>query len=597
MMRAPSAKGFVRDSIGRALLPSLVAAGLALAAGPLAAAPGDEESASNRAATVRTATGAYLAGRVAQGREDVAGAARFTDLALATMPDQPELRARAFLLHLAAGNIERSLQLAPGILEASPDNLIARIVVASRDALLGDLEASLKNLARTERESAGQYIIPLLTGWALAGTGDIDAAVAAVEPMLEVPGMKGAALLHLGLIKDYAGDLNGARDSLEAALSNGQTYRVTQALGRLYERVGEPENALTLYDGFNQGGGERPLLAADAERVRAGDSAPDGPLFTTPTQGMAETLADLASLWRREASTDSALIYAQLARYLYPELARATVLVADTLAIRGRTDEALAVYREVPRSNPFSWSARLNESRMIDDGGDMEGAIALLHAMAEEVPDSTGPLIRIGDIQRSHRHFEQAVEAYDLAQDRQATRVTNDWSFLYKRGIALERSKQWDRAEEDLRAAIALRPDHAHLLNYLGYSYIDRGEMVEESERLIRQAIELEPEDGFIIDSLGWVYYRTARFEEAVEQLERAVELEPDDPTINDHLGDAYWMVGRRIEARFQWQRALDSGGDEDEEQRASLEGKLNGGLVEHGVLAEFTDNLAIEEN
>ncbi|MEO1250168.1 MAG: tetratricopeptide repeat protein, partial [Pseudomonadota bacterium] len=480
MVHAPSAKGFIRVSIGRALSTGIIAAGLVFSTAPLSAAPGDEESGSSRAATVRTATGAYLAGRVAQGREDVSGAARFTDKALASMPDEPELQARAFLLHLAAGNIERSLQLAPGILESSPNNLVGRIVLASRDALLGDLDGALTNLATTERESAGQYIIPLLTGWALAGSGDIEAAVAAVEPMLEVPGMKGAALLHLGLIRDYAGDLNGARDSLEAALSNGQTYRVTQALGRLYERVGEPENALTLYDGFNRGGGERPLLAADAERVRAGEPAPDGPLFSTPTQGMAETLADLASLWRREASTDSALIYAQLARYLHPELARATVLVADTLAIRGRTDEALAVYREVPRSNPFSWSARLNESRMIDDGGDMEGAIALLHAMADEVPESTGPLIRIGDIQRSHRHFEEAVEAYDQAQDRQSAAVSNDWSFLYKRGIALERSKQWDRAENDLRAAIALRPDHAHLLNYLGYSYIDRGEMVEE---------------------------------------------------------------------------------------------------------------------
>ncbi|MEO1250697.1 MAG: hypothetical protein AAFW76_12815, partial [Pseudomonadota bacterium] len=243
MVHAPTAKGFIRVSIGRAISTALIAAGLALSTAPLAAAPGDEDSSPNRAETVRTATGAYLAGRVAQGREDVAGAARFTDKALASMPDEPELQARAFLLHLAAGNIERSLQLAPGILAASPNNLVARIVLASRDALLGDLDGALTNFATTERESAGQYIIPLLTGWALAGTGDLEAAIAAVEPMLEVPGMRGAALLHLGLIRDYGGDLNGARDSLEAALSNGQTYRVTQALGRLYERVGEPENA------------------------------------------------------------------------------------------------------------------------------------------------------------------------------------------------------------------------------------------------------------------------------------------------------------------------------------------------------------------
>ena len=587
--RAPNALADPCRALG-APLALLAALALALTLPwPAAAQSGDATPA------VRSAVGAYLAGRVAQERNDVAGAARYTAQALDRLPQDSALTSRAFLLHLAAGNMELALDLAPEIIEGQPHNLIARILTAARDVRRDAFAPALDALARADSENIGQYILPVLTGWALAGAGDIEAAMAALEPLTDVPGMESVANLHIGLIWDHAGEMEKARGAFETALAGGQNYRVIQALGRLYERAGEAENATVLYDSYNGQDGDRALLAPEARRAR-GDVPPVGPLFDHPAQGMAEALADLASLWQRESASDSALIYAQLSRYLSPSHERSTVLVADILAQRERYGEALDIYREIPADSAFSWSARLNEARMLDRSGDADAAVSLLNTMAREQPEATDPLVRIGDIQRSQRHFAEAVEAYDRAYARDSDLLGGDWAFLYRRGIALERAKQWERAEQDLLAAIELRPDYAHLLNYLGYSYIDRGEMVQESERLIRKAIDLQPEDGFIIDSLGWVYYRTARFEKAVEMLEKAVEFEPDDPTINDHLGDAYWMVGRKKEAVFQWRRALDDVEEDEDELRASLEAKLADGLVEHGVLAEFADGLDVQD-
>jgi len=115
------------------------------------------------------------------------------------------------------------------------------------------------------------------------------------------------------------------------------------------------------------------------------------------------------------------------------------------------------------------------------------------------------------------------------------------------------------------------------VLNYLGYSYIDRGENLDEALDMVRRAVEQRPRDGYIVDSLGWAYYRLGRYEEAVEQLERAVSLRPADPVINDHLGDAYWKVGRKLEAMFQWAHARDSD-PEDDDLRKILK-KLEEGL------------------
>jgi Flp pilus assembly protein TadD len=153
----------------------------------------------------------------------------------------------------------------------------------------------------------------------------------------------------------------------------------------------------------------------------------------------------------------------------------------------------------------------------------------------------------------------------------------DDWRVHFLRGAARERQVKWEGAEADLKRALELDPDNATVLNYLGYSWIDRGINLKEGLALIQQAVALEPGSGQIVDSLGWAHYRLGEYEQAVEFLERAVTLLPADAVLNDHLGDAYWKAGRRKEAGFQWKRALKL--DPPAEDRARIEQKLLGGF------------------
>jgi tetratricopeptide (TPR) repeat protein len=156
---------------------------------------------------------------------------------------------------------------------------------------------------------------------------------------------------------------------------------------------------------------------------------------------------------------------------------------------------------------------------------------------------------------------------------------SSNWSLYYVRGIAYERSKQWPKAEADLKRALELSPEQPLVMNYLGYSWIDQGVNLDEGMKLIRRAVELRPDDGYIVDSLGWAHYRLGQFDDAVRELERAVELRPQDPVMNDHLGDAYWRVGRKIEARFQWSHAKEMEPEKDD--LAKIEAKLKDGLAD----------------
>ena len=162
----------------------------------------------------------------------------------------------------------------------------------------------------------------------------------------------------------------------------------------------------------------------------------------------------------------------------------------------------------------------------------------------------------MGDMMRGLQRFEDAIPAYDRAIE--LTDEDNaQWFVHYARGISYERSDNWERAEADFRRALELRPNQPLVLNYLGYSLVEKKIKLDEALDLIERAVAAEPNSGYIVDSLGWVLYRLGRYEEAVVHMERAAELMPIDPVVNDHLGDVLWLVGRYNEAEFQWRRAL----------------------------------------
>jgi tetratricopeptide (TPR) repeat protein len=267
----------------------------------------------------------------------------------------------------------------------------------------------------------------------------------------------------------------------------------------------------------------------------------------------------------------------------------AQILLGDVLAGQDQYQNAIAAYESLPDGTPAGWMARVRETLAYEGLEQFDKGIALASDLVSERPDSQAGYLRLGDLYRAKEDFASAVVAYDDAARRQKRLEEVDWTFLYRRGIALERAGRFDRAEQDLRRAIGLNPDHANLLNYLGYSLLDRGKALQEAEDLIRKAVDLSPNDGYIIDSLGWVYYRTNQMDKAVETLEKAISLKPEDPTINDHLGDAYWRVGRKLEARYQWEAALRT--TEGDPPKDKIEAKLANGLPAQEASAPVKSN------
>ena len=123
-----------------------------------------------------------------------------------------------------------------------------------------------------------------------------------------------------------------------------------------------------------------------------------------------------------------------------------------------------------------------------------------------------------------------------------------------------------------MEMVIEIDPRHADALNYIGYTYADKGIYLDRALGLIERAIKYKPNSGYIVDSLGWVYFRKGQYDRALEELKRAITLCPEDPTINEHLGDVYFRKEDYGKALNSYKQAL-SLENADHER---LKGKIN---------------------
>jgi tetratricopeptide (TPR) repeat protein len=125
-------------------------------------------------------------------------------------------------------------------------------------------------------------------------------------------------------------------------------------------------------------------------------------------------------------------------------------------------------------------------------------------------------------------------------------------------GTAYDKLNRFDDVVLAMETAIRLDPHHADALNYLGYSYADRGIRIDQAVSLTKQAVALKPENGYYIDSLGWAFFKSGLLSEALAELKRAAALVGDDPVIYEHLGDIYAKQQRLSDAREAWLHALE---------------------------------------
>jgi tetratricopeptide (TPR) repeat protein len=523
-----------------------------------------------------TASGSYLAARHAGVERDSETAAAYYLNVLKADPRNADLLSRTFLSVLTDGDIDEAGRLADRLIQLDRTDRIARLVIGVRALKQKQYAIARQNFAQSVRGPVTDLTATLLSAWALAGAGDTRAAIDTLDRLAGPDWYAIFKDLHAGLILDVANNKKEAGKRYERAYkADPMALRTVQAYAHYLSRNGGKDDALKLYQQFNKAVADHPVVVEEMKQISAGDRLP--PLADSPRAGAAEALYGLGASIGRRGGEDLALVYLQLALYLEPTHAMALLSLADLYDSLKKPELAIKIYDRIPASSPLRRNAEIQVASDLDSLDRTDEAKKRLEALIAEHPKDSEAIIALGNILRGRKSFAECAEVYSKAVDNLAVPEKANWVLFYFRGICYERSKQWPKAEADLKKALELFPDQPLVLNYLGYSWVDQGVNLDEGMSMIRRAVEQRPDDGYIVDSLGWANFRIGNYEEAVKDLDRAVELKPDDSTINDHLGDAYWRVGRVLEAHFQWSHAKDL--NPDAEDLPKIEQKLKSGL------------------
>jgi tetratricopeptide (TPR) repeat protein len=540
--------------------------------------------AASGAAQAEVSPGTYLAARAAGFAGDFSAAAEWFDTAIAEDPDNPYLIENALAAHVGLGDFVRARVLADQARDQGLNIQLANMVQAAIAAGADDWAAILTDL------DEGRRVAPLVDGlaraWAHLGAGAMTEALTAFDAVIAEPGLMAFGLYHKGLALAAVGDFEGADAIFAMSPEQGfqRTRRSVLAHVAVMSQLGRNPEAVVLLDAV-YGEEAEPAIAALRERLMAGESIPYD-FVNTAQEGLAEVYFSVAGSLLGEIEDAIVLTYARVALEIAPDLTDARLVAAEALERMEQYDIAAATYGAVSPDDPAFISAELGRADVMRRAGEIGTAVEVLTALARSHPGLAVVEARLGDMLRRSDDMAGANAAYTRALALYAGDDPALWLLHYMRGITSHQMDDWPAAEGDFRRALELNPGHPQVLNYLGYSLVERGEKLDEALTMIEEAVAGEPENGAIVDSLGWVYFSLGRYGEAVVQLERAAALEPVDPVINDHLGDAYWAVGRLREAEFQWMRALSFEPEEAEAERIrrKLELGLDAVLVEEGA-------------
>ena len=520
--------------------------------------------------------GSYLAGRSAAKLRDNAMASDFLADALKVDSGNPLLIERIFLLELADGNIPEAEEYATRVLGFNSQQRIARIVLGLRDFRNRHYADARKNFQVAAYTPVGELTSALLIAWAHAGEGELNLALKALDRLDGNESFANFKAYHAGMIADYLGNAIRAEASYRKAYEDaGTSLRVVQAYGNFLERNGRAADAIKIYRSFIDGGDDNPLVAAALANAEKGIK-PQA-FVATPAAGAAEAMFSLATSMTDEQSVDVALLYARLALSFGVDKPVMVTLLGDTYEDMKLYEEAIAAYEQVPPDSPLRVNAEMEIAVSLQRLDRREEAQAKLKQLIARDPKNYDAIVTLGNLYRNNEDYANAAKAYDDAIALITEPQPGNWRVYYYAGISHERLKDWDKAEKQFRRALEISPNEPMVLNYLGYSMIEKKINLTEAMDMVKKAVEMKPNDGYIIDSLGWAYYQLGDYDQAVAQIERAVELLPADPIIAEHLGDAYWRVGRKLEAKFQWQHAKDNKPEPADLVR--IEGKLKNGM------------------
>ena len=521
-----------------------------------------------------------LVGELAARDGELKAARAAYERAVAKDPDSAVLRFELARLAAQTDDLSAAVDEAEKGLALDPEDLDGRLFLGRLYRLNRD-PAGVESVLRDDTGAPISGAASLLLYQVYLEQGQLDAALALAEQLLvDEPDNLGAYMAAATAL-ERAGRVDEAERTLREALDHHPNRFVVYArLARMRRAVGDRDGEIRIY---------REVLAEYPGHYGTLVSLGEAQIAQNDIEGaiasyreIAERYPDDLQVVRRLASLEfGAGYYEEAADRLrgtfarHPEHYELAYSLGQVLRAMGDDAEAAEQFASVPVAHPLFVESRLQLAVLYEEAGRLDDALVEVDRLRELRLDrgldfhAASLRARTGDFAGGLALLEQMLED-----------TPDDEEVLYQLGVLHGIESNTDQALAYMQRVLEQNPENPQALNYIGYTWAERGENLDEAERLIEQAVSLAPRDGYILDSLGWVYAQRARplldgdrreegidlLGRALEQLTLADELTGGDPVVSEHIGDVYLLLEQRDRALHYYEEAVEQNPRVDEQ-------------------------------
>ena len=523
-------------------------------------------------------SGKYLVASEAVGNKDFDRAAKSYLSILEINSGDTVVLQEALIFSVLADDLDSAWRVSSFIEKNGFQISSSGLVAIARSLKDSDFDRVQSLLAKYEK-LLPKFLILFVNGWNEIARGNFDSGIRKFKSLDGT--MRYLALYNCAVAHAMNGDfVNASLYLKEVEEKNLQlNERQLRAQAQIYSNNDEIDKAILLLQSNNLNLNNN-LFWWELGELKKGNRIKFDAFKSAP-DALANIFYLMGSSSDEENSNSiAAIFYIQLAEFMSEEKDYFNLRLAETFARMQAFNYSTKKYKKVQNKSIFYLKAQLGIVDNLVEKNQNDQGTEVLQTLIKQGFNEFALFDSLADIFRAKEDYETAIKYYNRALGKfDGEIITNKWATFFVRGISHDQSGNWEQAKVDLATALTLYPNQPEVLNYFGYSLIERNESLDKALGMIKDAVAQKPESGYIIDSLAWGLFRLGHYNEAIVPMEKAVELEPHDPIVNDHLGDILWMIGRKREAGFQWNRALLFG--PTEENREKIKKKLRLGLTD----------------
>jgi tetratricopeptide (TPR) repeat protein len=474
-------------------------------------------------------------------------------------PDSIYLNNKMAIILEKLGDTKGAIKYALKCLQIDPNDIESHLLLAELYFISGDKASEQKEYETALGLDPQQQRVRMTLVTVLIRNGLFNEALGHLDELIKQNPALTIAYYYRGRVQIELGNYKEAEkeylhtleldDNMEPALFDlASLYQMEKRFDeaiKLYEKLVSlypanrivKERLIALYNSLGQTDNTNRLL----EDIKRG-SEPGDPIRQT-----------LGLFYLREGKLAESIAELDLIVTAWPKDNKSRYYLAIAYEENGEPEKALNHFRMIQVGSDYFINSQIHMAYIMDARGESDEAINVIKKAIEVDNKNLELYMMLASMFESKTRYNEAMEVINEGLKYDDKNI----ELIFRLGIVLDKSGDKEGSIKQMRRILEIDPDNADSLNYIGYTYAEKGINLDEAMDLIQKALKIKPDSAFIIDSLGWVYYQKGLYDEALDSLEKAFSLLSDDPTITEHLGDVYLKKSNYKRSLEMYQKAL----------------------------------------